>query len=79
MDHLLDPEARDLVEGVRAAAARHQLTWEAMVPDQFTVDLVHEPAEEAAYAEMAAAKRLLRDHICQTYGLSVRELISRAS
>lgn len=72
-------DARALVADVRAAAARHRTTWESLVPDQFTVDLLHEPAEEAAYAEMAEAKRKLRDHICETYGLSVRELISLAS
>lgn len=72
-------EAKALVAAVRAAAAHHRTSWEALVPDQFTVDLLHEPAEEAAYAEMAEAKRQLRDHICATYGLSVRELISLAS
>ena len=69
-------DGRSLVAEVRAAAARHRTTWEALVPDQFTIDLLHEPAEEAAYAEMAAAKRRLRDHICTTYGLSARELAS---
>lgn len=70
---------RALVAEVRSAAARHRLTWEAMVPDPHTVDLTHEPAEEAAYAEMNAAKRRLCDHICATYGLSVDELIGLAS
>ena len=74
-----EEEAKILVASVHAAAKRHRTTWEALVPDQFTVDLLHEPAEEAAYAEMAEAKRRLRDHICATYGLSVRELISLAS
>lgn len=70
---------KSLVAEVRAAAARHRTTWDALVPDQFTVDLAHELAEESAYAEMAAAKRRLRDHICETYGLSARELASLAS
>jgi hypothetical protein len=72
-------EAKALVAAVRAAAARHRTSWEALVPDHFTVDLLHEPAEEAAYAEMTDAKRKLRDHICAIYGLSVRELISLAT
>lgn len=70
---------RALVADVRSAATRHRRTWEAMVPDLHTVDLTHEPAEEAAYAEMNAAKRRLRDHICAAYGLSVDELIGLAS
>lgn len=75
----VNEDGRALVEAVRATATRHRLTWEAMVPDPHTVDLAHEPAEEAAYAEMAQAKQQLRDHICRTYGLSARELISLAS
>jgi hypothetical protein len=75
----VEEQGRALVAEVRAAATRHRLTWEAMVPDPHTVDLAHEPAEEAAYAEMAQVKRRLRDHICATYGLSVGELISLAS
>jgi len=71
-------EGRRLVAEVRAAAARHRTTWEALVPDQFNVDLAHERAEEAAYAEMAEAKRALRDHFCAVYGLSPRELASLA-
>ena len=72
-------KGRALVSEVRAAAERHRTTWEALVPDHFTVNLIAEPAEEEAYAEMAEAKHRLRDHICATYGLSVRELISLAS
>ena len=72
-------DARNLVDAVRDAARRHNVTWEAMVPDSFRVDLAHEEAEELAYAEMAAAKGALRDHICHTYGLSARELASLAS
>ncbi len=71
-------DARELVKSVRQAARRHNLTWEALVPDRYTVDFAHEEAEEAAYAEMAAAKRALRDHICETYGISARELASLA-
>lgn len=71
-------DARELVASVREAARRHNQTWENLVPDAFRIDLVHEEAEELAYAEMAAAKRALRDHICETYGISIRELASLA-
>jgi len=71
-------EAKALVEDVRHAARRHHRTWEAMIPDAFTIDLAIEAAEEAAYADMAAAKARLRDHICATYGLTIRELSSLA-
>jgi hypothetical protein len=71
-------DGHSLVEQVRVAARLHNRTWEAMVPDQFTVNLAAEAAEEAAYAEMARRKRALRDHICDTYGISVRELTSLA-
>lgn len=74
----MDPEAQRLVAAVRAAARIHDATWESLVPDPFTVNAAAEEAEEAAYAEMAAAKRLLRDHICRTYGISIRELSSLA-
>ncbi len=67
------------MDAVRAAARHHNTTWEALVPDPFTVNFVHEQAEEAAYAEMARAKAALRDHICETYGISLRELGSLAS
>ena len=63
-----------LVAAVREAARRHNTTWEALVPDHFTIDIDHEDAEEEAYAEMARAKTALRDHICETYGISMREL-----
>ena len=78
MDATIAREGRALVEDVREAARRHNLTWEALVPDQFTINLAAEAAEEAAYADMAAAKLALRDHICETYGLSARELASLA-
>jgi len=71
-------EAKQLVEAVREAARRHNQTWENLVPDAFRVDFAHEEAEELAYAEMAAAKRALRDHICETYGITIRELASLA-
>ena len=67
-----------LVAAVRRAAAVHNLTWEAMVPDAFTVNLLAETAEEQAYLAMAAEKQRLRDHICTTYGISIRELASLA-
>lgn len=67
-----------LVAVVRRAAALHNATWEALVPDQFTIDLRAEAAEEQAYLAMAAEKQRLRDHICATYGISVRELASLA-
>lgn len=71
-------DAKELVEAVREAARRHNKTWETLVPDAFRIDLAHEEAEELAYAEMAAAKRVLRDHICETYGITIRELASLA-
>lgn len=67
-----------IVAAVRRAAAAHNLTWEALVPDQFTVDLSAEAAEERAYLAMTREKERLRDHICATYGLSIRELASLA-
>lgn len=69
---------RGLVEAVRDAARKHAITWEALVPSSFIVDFAHESAEEEAYAEMARAKAALRDHICETYGISIRELSSLA-
>ena len=71
-------DGRELVAAVRRAARAHNLTWEALVPDQFTIDLRAEAAEERAYVAMAAEKARLRDHICATYGLSIRELASLA-
>ncbi len=72
-------DGKDLVAAVREAARRHNTTWEALVPDRFHVNLDAEEAEELAYAEMATAKNALRDHICHTYGITVRELTSLAS
>ena len=71
-------DGRGLVAMVRAAAKVHAGSWEALVPDRFSVNLLHEAAEEEAYAELAAAKTVLRDHICETYGITIRELSSLA-
>jgi hypothetical protein len=71
-------DGRELVSAVREAAAIHKASWEALVPDSFTINLVFEADEEAAYAAMATAKARLRDHICTVYGLSIRELASLA-
>ena len=71
-------EAKQLVETVREASRRHNQSWENLVPNAFGVDFAHEEAEDLAYAEMAAAKRALRDHICETYGITIRELASLA-
>jgi hypothetical protein len=73
-----EEQGHALVVHVREAARRHAASWDALVPDSFTVNLIHEAAEEAAYAEMAAAKARLREHICTVYGLSIRELASLA-
>ena len=67
-----------LVDAVRDAARIHNSSWEALVPDSFTVNLAAELAEERAYADMAVIKQQLRDHICRTYGISIRELASLA-
>jgi hypothetical protein len=71
-------EARDHVAAVRQAAAAHQTSWEQLVPDEFVVNLDAEQAEERAYGDMARAKAALRDHICRTYGITARELVSLA-
>jgi hypothetical protein len=71
--------AHDLVGKVRAAAREHQSTWEMLVPNRFEVNLDAEEAEEEAYLEMARHKKALRQHICDTYGLSIRELASLAT
>jgi hypothetical protein len=69
---------RQLVEAVRDAARQHNHSWERLVPDAYTVNHDAEAAEEQAYADMAAAKHALRDHICTVYGISARELNSLA-
>ena len=71
-------EARQLVTAVREAAARHRIAWGELVPTPHEINHHAEPAEEAAYAEMEAAKQQLRDHICAQYGLSAAELCSLA-
>ncbi|RYG29263.1 MAG: hypothetical protein EON93_17015 [Burkholderiales bacterium] len=76
---MITSDAQQLVAAVRTAAARHQMSWEALIPDQFEVNVEAEAAEEAAYSDMAKAKTRLRDHICETYGISIRELCSLAA
>jgi hypothetical protein len=78
MDDTIAMDGAMLAQAVREAARRHNLTWEALIPDSLTINLAAEAAEEEAYAEMAEAKRALRDHICRIYGISVRELASLA-
>lgn len=77
---MTDPVAQGhaLVAAVRAAAQVHAASWEALVPDSFTVNFAAEAVEEAAFDTMAEAKRRLRDHICDTYGVSIRELANLA-
>ena len=72
-------EAHQLVAAVRAAASVHQSSWEALIPNRFEVNLEAEDAEEEAYSEMALKKAELRQHICATYGISIRELSSLAT
>ena len=71
-------EARSLVAAVRAAALKHGKAWEELVPPSLAINFAAEAAEDAAFDEMAQAKRALRDHICETYGVSPRELFSLA-
>jgi hypothetical protein len=75
----MQDEARELVDAVRVAARVHAESWEALVPDRFVVNLAAEASEEAAFDAMAAVKRRLRDHICETYGVSIRELANLAT
>ena len=72
-------DGKTLVQDVRDAAARHKVSWGVLVPSAFIVDPQAEQAEEEAYQDMALAKRALRDHICQTYGITAAELCSLAS
>jgi len=71
-------QGRELVAAVREAARRHSLAWEALVPDSDRVDVAHEAAEERAFDDLVAARRALRDHICETYGITAREFASLA-
>lgn len=68
-----------LVDAVRGAAERHERTWNALVPDRFTVNAAAEAAEDAAYLDMTRAKQALRDHIHATYGVTVEELARLAA
>jgi len=72
-------EGRDLVAEVRGAAARHKVSWGLLVPSPHVVDMGAEHLEEMAYRDMADAKRRLRDHICETYGITAAELCSLAA
>ncbi|MHA6723603.1 hypothetical protein [Sphingomonas sp. RS2018] len=75
----MQDEGHALVAAVRIAAGYHAVSWEALVPDRFVVNLAAEADEEAAFEELATAKRALRDHICQVYGVSIRELANLAT
>ena len=81
MAGMMDPieQGRLLVDMVRTAAKRHADSWEALVPNAFEINQHAEAAEEEAYAELASAKRALRDHICATYGIAPGELGSLAT
>ncbi|WP_404337089.1 hypothetical protein AB2M62_01150 [Sphingomonas sp. MMS12-HWE2-04] len=68
--------AKHLVATVRDAAARHKIAWGELVPTAHAINAEAEAAEDAAYAEMEAAKQQLRDHICAQYGISHAELSS---
>jgi hypothetical protein len=69
-------KGRQLVAEVREAAARHRIAWGELVPAADVINHHAEDAEDAAWAEMEAAKQQLRDHICAHYGLSAAELSS---
>ncbi len=71
-------QGRELAAAVRQAAARHQIAWGELVPTQHVVNRDAEAAEDVAYVEMEEAKRRLRDHICELYGISAAELCSLA-
>ncbi|WP_267397150.1 MULTISPECIES: hypothetical protein [unclassified Sphingomonas] len=58
---------------VRATAERHNIAWSALVPSRDVVDWSAEAHEEAAFVEMAEAKHALRQHLCETYGISAEE------
>jgi hypothetical protein len=71
-------DGKELVAIVREAARRHRIAWGELVPTPHLVNQNAEAAEDAAYAEMEAAKQQLRDHICDEYGISHAELCSLA-
>lgn len=71
-------DGKHLVAEVRHAAALHNTTWEMLVPNRYELNLSAEQAEEDAFQDMAEAKARLREHICDTYGISIRELSSLA-
>ena len=64
-------EAHQLVAAVRAAAASHRTTWEAMVPNMFEVNLALEPVEDDF--ELLT---LVEEHSVRT-GSAVAELLLR--
>jgi len=72
-------DGRELVALVQAAARRHGVAWSALVPDAYRVNHLAEAAEEEAYAELAHVRHALRDHIYETYGISLRELCRLAA
>ncbi|UAK24004.1 hypothetical protein [Sphingomonas nostoxanthinifaciens] len=72
-------EGHGFVATVREAQHHHATAWRSLVPDAATVNVAFEAAEEEAYAGLAAAKALLREHICRTYGVSPRELCRLAA
>ena len=72
-------DAKALVAAVQEMARLHNGSWEAMVPSSFVVNVAAEAAEDAAYADMAEAKRLLRAHICEVYGISIEDLANLAA
>jgi hypothetical protein len=71
-------DGRVLVTVVREAAEKHNVMWSMLVPSPDKVNDWAEPIEEAAFQELAAAKHELRQHICETYGISATELASLA-
>ena len=70
--------AHRLVAKVRASAAVHAASWEALVPDRLAIDLSQERGERDAYCARARAKAVPRRHICDTHGLTIREFASLA-
>lgn len=71
-------KGKALVAALREAARRHSAAWATLIPDSSQINSHAEAAEEQAYAEMAAAKSALRDHVREIYGISIDELNSLA-